>query len=280
MIRDWFSKKYSIIFVLFCFCSVSLAQPLEQTDLLSDKPKKGGWRWGRYMVPGDPVKDMFCLQRYLFTWDTYKIAIGFFPFFIAARMIDEDLQKFFHCRKHHKNRHQFPLVCHDICKWGIGIPIGILGSTSFLAKDMDVRMTGWIFLLGMPFVIIGKDLFKQIKADCCLRPWHENFSHKERSGGGFPSGHMAEITYMTVLYGKRFGPLVAAPLAAVGVLLAATFVNCNRHYLSQIVAGAALGTAYALAADKLIDARLGRCLKLSMSLNCHGCPAAQLSYQF
>lgn len=280
MVRGWFSKTI-IVLLLCCFCSYSRAVPLDQTNLLTEKPtRKGGWRWGRYLLPSDPVKDVLLLQRYLFTWDTYKVVVGFFPFFIAGRMIDEDLQQYFHCRTHHKNRHQLPERCHDICKWGIALPIAILGSTAFLAKDYDFRMTGWIFLLGMPFVIVGKDMFKKIKADCCLRPWHEKFSHEHRSGGGFPSGHMAEITYMTVLYAKRYGRLVAAPLAAVATMLAVTFVSCNRHYLSQIVAGAGLGTAYALAADKLIDRKLSEHMDIGFTIDSRGAPAAKVSFRF
>src|SRR3546814_2989372 len=43
--------------------------------------------------------------------------------------------------------------------------------------------------------------------------------------------------YMTVLYGLRYGVKAAAPIGIFGTFLGVTFLNCNRHYLSQLVAG-------------------------------------------
>ncbi|MCA9770413.1 phosphatase PAP2 family protein [Candidatus Dependentiae bacterium] len=241
----------------------------------------GKWRWDKWLVPGNPVKDFIDLHKKLFTsWSTYKTAVAFFPPFIFARMFDKDLQNVFYCRKHHKNKNQLPKWCHDICHWGVSLPMAILASTAFLAKDWELRTTGWVFLLGMPFVILGKDIFKSMEVDCNLRPWNQRFCRKKRALGGFPSGHMAELTYMAVLYGKRYGMIAVAPLAGFATFLGLSFVNCNRHYISQIIGGAALGTAYALAADKLISSKLSCDITAGFTLDNRGTPAFKISYNF
>jgi membrane-associated phospholipid phosphatase len=238
-------------------------------------------RWERWIIPSDPVKDIIDLHKKLFTsWSTYKTVVAFFPPFILARMFDEEIQNNFYCKKHHKNTHQLPHVCHNIARWGLTIPMAFFASSALFAQDVDLRITSWVFLLGMPFVILGKDIFKSIDVNCNLRPWNEHFSCEKRSPGGFPSGHMAELTYMTILYGKRYGRLCAAPLAGYTAFLALSFVNRNRHYFSQIVGGAALGTVYALAADKLINAKLSNDFSLNFAIDTCGTPALRFAYQF
>ena len=55
-----------------------------------------------------------------------------------------------------------------------------------------------------------------------------------------------------VLYGMRFGYQFAVPLGAVTAFVGTTFLACNRHYFSQLIAGAGFGAIYALAANKVI----------------------------
>jgi len=228
----------------------------------------------------DLTKDAFLLQRYLFTWKTYKIIVGSFPVFILARMFDDKIQSCFYDPKTHKNTNQLPHWCERAARFGVAAPIVALGSMAFLSKDDDLRETSRVFLLGMPFVVFGKDIIKNFNAECCLRPWNENFSCQKRAGGGFPSGHMAEITYITVLYGSRFGPKFGVPLGILAGFLGASFITCNRHYTSQIVAGAALGTIYAYAASSLIDRNLSQDFKVSLKVNPKGHSAVRLSYKF
>ncbi len=233
-------------------------------------------------IIGEAVLDVLRLHGKLFDWDTYKVIVGLFPPYIAARMADECIHYNFYDREHHKNINQMPEWCHTAARFGIAIPIVALGSMMFWAQDEDLRMTSRIFLLGMPFVIFGKDVIKKFRAKACLRPWNENFSCEKRAGGGFPSGHMAEAAYMLVLYGKRFGPRFAIPLSIAATFLAATFISCNRHLTSQMIAGFGLGTIFALAADKLVDSKLGRNrnFDVAFALDKQGVPAIKFSYKF
>ena len=224
--------------------------------------------------------DIFYLHRNLFYWDSFQVFTLLFPWYIGTRMIDEKLQNCFYEHRCHKNINQLPKWCHDAAQWSIALPILLLGQEAFFSKDDDRQMAARIFLLGMPFVIFTKDIIKELRMNACLRPWNEKFSRKHRALGGFPSGHMAEATYTAVLYGMRYGPKFALPLGLLASFVGATFLTCNRHYASQLVAGIGFGTIYALAANKLIDSKLENAWQLGLQTNIDGLPTLSISYKF
>jgi hypothetical protein len=228
----------------------------------------------------DAIRDVIMLHVNLFSIDSFKVIAASMPFYFATRMLDEPVHRYFYCPSHHKNLRQLPHWCHETVRLGLALPISTFGLLGLFSSDPEWRQTGQVFLIGMPFVIFGKDVLKQIEIDASYRPWNEHFSCKKRALGGFPSGHMAEITYMIALYGMRFGLPVAIPLGIYGAALASVFVNCNRHYVSQMVAGAALGTMYAFAANKLIDSRLGRQGNLSCGYSKANGVTVNYSYKF
>ena len=149
----------------------------------------------------------------------------------------------------------------------IGVPIVLLGTQAFLSRDCELATTARMVLLGMPFVTFGKDLIKKMRFQASLRPWNENYSCEERCSGGFPSGHMAEATYTALLFGLRYGPKYAIPLGLIAGAIGVTFLTCNRHYLSQLVAGAGFGALYAFAAQKVVDDYLPDDFKISVAYN-------------
>lgn len=218
-------------------------------------------------------KDIFNLNKNLFTWNTFKIIASTFPIFIGARMLDERLHSCFYDGSCHKNTHQMPSWCHDVAKVSIGVPIVFLGLDAFFSKIPERQWTSQILLVGMPFVIWTKKLIKQAKFDGCQRPWNEYFECDTRSYGGFPSGHMAQAMYMTVLFGTRYGPRLAVPLGALSAFIGLTFVTCNRHYLSQIIGGAAFGSIYGLAASKVVDMKLTNQVNLRINMDEKGRPS-------
>lgn len=224
--------------------------------------------------------DIWWLNVGLFTWDTFKILTTIFPIYVGTRMIDERVQNCFYDRAHHKNINQPPAWVHDAAQFSIGIPIVLLGSYAFFERDLEKRQAGRLLLLGLPFVIWGKSLIKKINMRACYRPWNEQFSCKRRSLGGLPSGHMSEAMYTAVLFGARFGPKYAVPLGLLAAFLGTAFVVCNRHYTSQIVAGAGLGTIYAYAANKVIDRNL--CGNWSAGMECdeNGTPMFSVDCRF
>jgi membrane-associated phospholipid phosphatase len=227
------------------------------------------------------AKDVFVLHKNLFTWNTFRVISTVFPLFIGARMIDEKLQRCFYDLRARKNINQMPSWCHTVAKTSIAVPLVLLGSDLFFSKSNEKRWTAQIMLIGMPFVIWTKKLVKQMKFDACLRPWHEKLSSgKERSFGGFPSGHMAQALYMAVLYGSRYGPRYAIPLSGIAAFIGVTFLTCNRHYMSQLIAGGAFGTIYALAASKLVEKKLTDHVKLGIAVDEVGHPTFSASVKW
>ena len=254
-------------------------ESIERTGRTRKRRRRGGYSHAESIL-GEIFTDIITLNRNLFLWNTFKVISTTFPIFVGARMIDEKLQNCFYDPRHHKNCNQMPSWCHTAAKISIGIPIVVLGLQGLLSKDVEDRYTSQIMLLGMPFVIWTKTLVKMMKFDACLRPWNEKFSCEQRSYGGFPSGHMAQAMYVAVLYGTRFGPRYSIPLGALAGFLGVTFVTCNRHYISQIIGGAAFGTMYALAADKLVSSKLTERVKLGFKFDDRGAPTFSLAFNF
>lgn len=231
---------------------------------------------------GGIAEDIIKLNLGIFSWDSFKIFITTAPFYVGARMIDEKLHNCFFDHKHKKNRNEPAQWSKEVARLSIGVPIALLGTQAFLSRNDDLQMTGQIFLTGIPFVLITKDFIKKLDFDLCKRPFHEKFAKHQRSFGGFPSGHLAEATYTAVLYGMRYGPNFAIPLGSIAVFVAAIFLSSNRHYLSQMVAGAGFGAMYAVSANKLINSKLAkkRELQLGLETNKQGQLALNLSMKF
>lgn len=210
-----------------------------------------------FNATGNALQDVIDLHLNIISKETFIVVAATVSPYLIARQMDDHIQCHFFSHTNHKNINQCPHWCKSLVRFGIGVPIVAFGSQLFLSRDPEWREAGWMLLLGIPFVIFGKDVIKTFDADFCLRPWHEDFckDHK-RGGGGFPSGHMAQASYIATLYGMRFGPKLAVPLTFFAAALGIIFINCNRHYLSQLIAGAGLGAIYGIAANKVIDRKL------------------------
>lgn len=233
---------------------------------------------GRFL--NDALWDIMRLHGYLFDWDSFKIITSVFPPYIFSRMVDNRLQNQFYDYKNHKNENQFPHWFHEVAEKSIAVPIVFFGLSYLTTRNVELKQSSRMFLLGMPFVIFGKDLLKRLEWNFCKRPWNEKFDCDKRAYGGFPSGHIAEATYTAVMFGMRYGLKAAVPLGILTGAIGITFLNCNRHYLSQLVAGAGLGAMYAIAANKIVDTRLHDNLSIGLAMNDHGGPSFALSYQF
>lgn len=263
-------KKAYVRFFLACFILYSL-DTYTQTKVFP-------YRVGHFL--GQVVIDAIDLHYNIFSTDSAKIITGFMPFYLLTRLLDKDIQCHFYDPKYHKNINQFPNKCHRVAKFGVSIPIVFLSSLAIWGWTEDIRYTGRMTGIGLPFVHSGKNIIKKARARICLRPWHEDFSPKKRSSGGFPSGHMANVTYMVTLWGLRNGPRWAIPLSLAAGFVFADFINQNRHYVSQMIAGAALGVLYGVAASKIVDNRLAGNFSFSVTLNNSNQPCCEIGYSF
>lgn len=261
-------------------------RPFYQQRLLCDCPIRHTTHYPEKKIHqafhfcGDVIMDVLRIHKNLFSVTTAQIFTAFTPIYIVSRSIDEDLQSRFYDPGNHKNTCQFPKACHQIARFGVGIPMAFLSSLMFFAPSHEMRVTARVFALGWPFVHFTKDVIKSIDTKGCLRPWHEDFSCTKRSTGGFPSGHMANMTYTATLWGLRYGPKWGIPLSLGAAFVFADFINCNRHYLSQLIAGAGLGVIYAFAVNKVIEKKLSHNIDLKVQCNTRGKPTVILSYLF
>ena len=226
------------------------------------------------------VKDMGLVVKNLFDWDSFKIVTTAFPLFAASCMIDDQLQSCFYDPRHHKNIHQLPAWTHRTADFCIYVPVAALGSLMIVGPTHDLRTAGRIFLAGIPFVWLGKDVIKQCKTDLNLRPWNEHYSRHKRAYGGFPSGHMAASIYMTLFFGQRYGRKFSIPLGICSAFIGVTYLSGNRHYLSQLVGGAAWGALWAYAAGKVVDHDMKKDYQFNLSLNRQGGPEVGISCKF
>lgn len=230
---------------------------------------------------GNLVVDALRINWNLFTVTTAHIMTAFTPLYIASRAIDEDVQSRFYDGTCHKNVNQFSKVSHQVARFGVGLPMAGLSALMFFAPDKDMRLTARLFAIGWPLVHFTKDLIKKIDSKACLRPWNEQFSCHKRSPGGFPSGHMANITYTATLWWLRYGPKFGVPLSLGAAFVFANFVNCNRHYMSQLLAGAGFGMIYAFAVNRLIEQRISERISVCATMKMTSAmPSIGLSYVF
>lgn len=224
--------------------------------------------------------------KHVFDWDTFKIGVVTFPFFAIGSMADDRVQSCFYERWCHKNRHQWPPVLHGLAQYGFVFPAFLGFGCMVSAHDIDIRYTSQVFLTCIPLVMISSDAIKRTEFNHgFLRPWCERFSREKRAYGGFPSGHVALMSYAAFAYGLRFGPQWGVPLGAFTALVGISFINCNRHYTSQVIAGAALGAIWGFAVSKAVDDKLVRRLKesnisLAFSLGKGGRPSVKVAYSF
>jgi hypothetical protein len=222
------------------------------------------------------------LGRELFRWDSYKIIIATFIPVIIGKTVDERVNECFINRGLHRNKNQLNCFFQQFGRYGFVFPVFLGCTLSIAARSPDVRFTSRMFILGFPFVYLCKEIIKKWDSgQIRLRPWCEGFSREQRACGGFPSGHVAIYAYAAFLYGKRFGLPFALPLGALTALTGIAFINCNRHYVSQVVAGVGLGALFAYAADKVVEKRLC-CEELCCGFDVcsDGKPALSLSCRF
>lgn len=207
------------------------------------------------------------LNLNLLSLDTVKVITAFIPFYLATRMADTTIHNNFYDAACHKNINQMHSGFIQAINKGCDIGIVSLSSLALLAWDDRLRTTARIFGIGALSALYAKDFVKKIRVKPCLRPWNEHFSAQKQSYGGFPSGHMIESTYMLTVWGLQYGLKAAIPLGIFTGLSFGVLVGSNRHYASQAVAGAGFGVAFGLAANHLINSKLGERLQCQLNMS-------------
>ena len=214
--------------------------------------------------------DLGYFGKNLFTGDALGIITPFLPFWAASYNWDDRTHRRFYCPQHHRNINQCSDTWIDVSECLVGVTIGTLAACSFAVKCRNLQRTAQLYAITLPLTWAAKSLVKQIHWKGNRRPGHGDFP-RGCHWGGFPSGHMLEMTYATVLFGLSMGPGFAIPLGISTGIIAATFVQTNRHYISQLVAGSAIGTLFGFAAYWSVSrAEYGSPLRISCGGNSDG----------
>jgi hypothetical protein len=192
-------------------------------------------------------------HKNIFCKDTLKIVTAFTPLYLIGRLVDKKIHRCFYCSDHHKNTHQFPKWCYHCSNHGLTAELVTLSAFSFYPFNRDVKITAQVFAISLPFTWVGKKFLKVFKTEACLRPHNQFFNKKKKAYGGCPSGHVMEAMYAATLFGMQLGPWWGVPLGAAAAAIFINFTTANRHFVSQMVAGAGLGVIYASAASKVVD---------------------------
>lgn len=267
------SLKYAIAYVFFVMALSASACSSGDNPRLT-KPTQG-------------LKDVACdtgnFFKNIFTVDTGKIATAILPLYGIARVIDEDIHQCFYSKKRNKNRHKIPsALCTFSDEWAIACTGTLNIGFVLFSHNERLRQTSLLFLIGLPFLALTTHSFKHVcHGDYCLRPLHDKFckDHK-RKRGGFPSTHAGSCFFVTTLFGRQFGPQAGIPLGILSSIVISCYIVDNRHYLSQLVAGAGLGIIFALAADKVVNKNMERHWKIQYDVMEDKSPALAVSWRF
>ncbi len=230
---------------------------------------------------GIAIKDFAWLHRNLLSVDSAKILTAFTPLYLITRAADDPVQQFFYDPLHHKNINQMPRKFSKGIEKTVSVIVFSGAGLALFVPDKRLRTTSRLFALGLFSGLVLKDVAKIAKTNANLRPWHEQFSSVQRSHGGFPSGHMFEMVFMTMTYGLEYGLKAWIPLGLCSTAMAIVSVTANRHYASQVVAGTALGVVYGMAAHKRVAAflRADECT-IDITTDKSGNPAISVTYNF
>ena len=256
----------------------------QSNELLCDYAQQHYEIQNRYTYQNGLIRDFFVdilkINKNLFSKRAALAFAGFMPAYIGARHAEKCLHGKFYDDEHHTDIHQLPRkLCKVFGDKGIAVPIVLFSSLAIFSRDERLRRTSEMFAKGVVAIQITKKIIKEAtKHECNLRPYCGRFE-KVKTYGGFPSGHMAVSTFMAFLYGIRHGRRWGIPLGAYAIANFGVGLNCNRHFASQLVIGAALGTAYAFATLKTINEKYGN-FDCELTTNNHGKPAVQMSYSY
>jgi hypothetical protein len=226
-------------------------------------------------------EDFCSVGKEIISVDSMKVVAGTAPFYLIGRRADKSIHKKFYNAETHTNIHQpSSFITHLLLHAAPVIPAVTYGAMGSLHEDPYARRTAQVFISGYLWTWGTKILLKMFKISSNLRPCNGNFDTISTHGGN-PSGHTSTAAFYTTYLGLTRGPRWAVPL---GVLTAGVgtlgFVT-NRHYFSQVVAGAGLGIVIGYATHRVLEHIPEQSdLNLSFSLAGQRGPGLTFAYNF
>jgi hypothetical protein len=223
--------------------------------------------------------DTGVLHYELMSSESLKLLALFAPVYIATRHIDDSVHSCFYCPETHKNLRKMDSTA---CTVFVDAPLFICGGLAALVFnpwDKELALSARVFASALVPLWLVKNFFKEVRHEGCLRPRCEFFKQHKRYYGGCPSGHMSYMAYATTFWGLHYGWKCGVPLGLFSIGVFAASVNCNRHFVSQLIAGTGLGIAYGIAANKVISCYESNSYACDVVVD-NGKPALQLTYSY
>jgi len=133
---------------------------------------------------------------------------------------------------HDQRKHEFFTYTGDVLQ--IALPASGLGYSLFI-KDFDGAKS-WCLSVGSAFILMEGLKYAVGRP----RPYQE----PDARGQSFPSGHTTGAFVGAAYWQRRYGWKAGAPAYALAALTGCSRVWSKNHYWSDVIAGAAIGTAF------------------------------------
>lgn len=201
--------------------------------------------------------DIVNINKNLIKKDTLNILALATPFYLTSLIFDKNISSIFYGKKDHKNVNYLPYYSSYLQISNILLSGSIICCLScLLSNDKKFRLTNYELLLGLPLIGISKSLIKLIKWNGSLRPPNQYFIKDKKYYGGFPSGHLTTMSYISTIWIKQYGIKTTSPFLLISGYMFLDYIMQNRHYTSQLIAGITLGSIFGLAVSSLIDDKI------------------------
>lgn len=198
--------------------------------------------------------DLYDIGENVFTLDTMKVISGVLPFYLAGRQVEKSLHRKFYDATTHTNKHQPGKFLRKFLDDRImAMPAVAYTLVGCAHKDPFERRTARMFGWGLLWTWASKITLKQIKCAASLRPKNQKFDRYKDYYGGNPSGHTSTSMFAAVYLGLNKGWKWAVPLGMYTGFVGGLSVALNRHFLSQVIAGAGLGAIFGVASHTALE---------------------------
>ncbi len=230
----------------------------------------------------DVLDDSYRIWDKFFSMNTMGVIAGFLPMYLIAKKGDAPLHRKFYDAENHLNIHQPPTWLKNLkSDPAMAVPFIIYSLSCFTDESSLGAREVQLFLTGLVWAWGTKVVLKKFKADAGLRPWHEEFDRHERSHGGNPSGHTTMVAYLATYTGLVRGPRYGIPCSLYAGLVASLMTVSNHHYISQVVAGGALGVAFGVASYTVFkELKFPENLNAGVATDSQGKVGLMVSYDF
>lgn len=237
---------------------------------------------------GNVAWDVFEINKSLVSINTLNILCLTVPIYVVCLNIDQKLNYLFYDKKTHMNIKQFTNF-NNIDLSNILLTGSIsLSSLVFFSNNQEVKIASYSLMLGLCSMGLFKKIIKLIKWQNSIRPYNGNFVENKIYYGGFPSGHLMTMAYLSTIWLNQIGLKYSFPFIMATGYMFIDYIVKNRHYISQLIAGATLGLTYGCAVNlytnKRLNRKLGKHLKINFDIVkldlCNKKVSIRLSYDF